>query len=271
MSGGERLQRHEFLRRVHGILSPRTYLEIGVNDGASLTLSRVPSIAIDPAFKVTKEISCDVQLARATSDDFFAAEKPTAHFGELPIDFAFIDGMHLFEFALRDFINVEKHSTWSTVVVFDDMLPRDVPEAARDRHTKYWAGDVYKLIPVLHRYRPDLKVIPLDTHPTGLLLVLGLDPTSTTLQDNYDEIIKDFVLADPQQPILSSSVWKVLSERAPGSGAGLEQIAHKVAAAYKPESTATLADWKPDPNVARPAPWRKEIRKRLGRLRTGVR
>jgi len=34
----------------------RNYLEIGVNDGRSLTLSRVPSVAIDPAFKVVTEI-----------------------------------------------------------------------------------------------------------------------------------------------------------------------------------------------------------------------
>ena len=31
--------------------------------------------------------------------------------GGLPIDLAIIDGMHQFEFALRDFINIEKHSS----------------------------------------------------------------------------------------------------------------------------------------------------------------
>ena len=43
------VKRHEFLAQIHARLRPRNYLEIGVNDGRSLRLSRVPTIAIDPA------------------------------------------------------------------------------------------------------------------------------------------------------------------------------------------------------------------------------
>ena len=181
------MQRHEFLRELHKVVGNRNYLEIGVNDGRSLKLSRVPSIAIDPAFKVVTELRCDVHLVRATSDDFFARDNPLIHLkgGRHPIrnlarnrtpfgywtrttlDLSFIDGMHLFEYALRDFMNVEHHSDWASVIAFDDMLPRSVDEAARDRHTKFWAGDVYKMIEVLGRYRPDLVVLPVDTQPTG--------------------------------------------------------------------------------------------------------
>ena len=73
------MKRHEFLRGLHKASANRNYLEIGVNDGRSLTFSRVPSIAIDPAFKVVSEIRCDVHLAKATSDDFFARENPLQH------------------------------------------------------------------------------------------------------------------------------------------------------------------------------------------------
>ena len=114
------------------------------------------------------------------------------------IDLAFIDGMHLFEFALRDFMNVERHSTPTTVIVLDDMLPRNVVEAARDRTTQDWAGDVYKLVAVLREYRPDLIVIPVDTQPTGLLVVLAPDHTSTVLRDHYDEIVVANLVPDPQ-------------------------------------------------------------------------
>ena len=55
--------------------------------------------------------------------------------GGTRLDLVFVDGMHLFEFALRDFMNVERHADWWSVIVFDDILPRDVDEAARERHT----------------------------------------------------------------------------------------------------------------------------------------
>jgi len=214
-----RMTRHEFLRHLHDLVAPRTYLEIGVNDGRSLALSRVTSIAIDPAFKITVPLRCDLDLVRATSDDFFAGPDPLAHFrGSLAasaggpgvgqgradqqvrpvIDLALIDGMHLFEFALRDFMNVERHSEWWSVIVFDDMLPRSVDEAARDRHAREWAGGVFKVVPVLARYRPDLVVVPVDTAPTGVLVVLGADPGNTVLRERYEAIVAEWVVPDPQ-------------------------------------------------------------------------
>lgn len=212
------MDRHGFLRQLHRVYKPRNYLEIGVNDGRSLALSRVPSVAVDPAFKVVKAISCDVHLVRATSDDFFSRKDPLLHlrpqrnpfralarkdplglFGADPkLDLSFIDGMHLFEFALRDFMNVERHARWSSVIVLDDMLPRNVDEAARDRHTDAWTGDVYKVATVLRRFRPDLVVVEVDTQPTGVVLIFGADPTSTVLKDDYDKIIEEFVVPDPQ-------------------------------------------------------------------------
>jgi hypothetical protein len=214
------LLRHEFLRQLHNVTAARNYLEIGVNDGRSLALSRVPSIGIDPAFKVTAPLRADIQLVRATSDDFFAGRDPLGHLksarnplknlrrgrpllahylGGTTLDLSFIDGMHLFEFALRDFINVEKYADWSSVIVFDDMLPRNADEAARDRHTDAWAGDVYKIISVLERYRPDLVVVPVDTRPTGMVTVFGADAANTVLSDSYEEILQEQVVPDPQK------------------------------------------------------------------------
>ncbi|MCQ6552879.1 class I SAM-dependent methyltransferase [Streptomyces sp. C10-9-1] len=212
------MDRHEFLRQLHRVLKPRTYGEIGVNDGRSLALSRVPSVAVDPAFRIVTSLSCDVHLVRSTSDDFFARRDPLRHLrtgrnpfralarkdpmavlGEQPrLELSFIDGMHLFEFALRDFMNIERHSRWSSVIVLDDMLPRNVDEAARDRHTKYWTGDVYKVVQVLRRFRPDLAVVEIDTAPTGVVAVFGADPGSTVLADAYDRIVEEYVVPDPQ-------------------------------------------------------------------------
>ena len=66
------------------------------------------------------------------------------------------------------------------------------------RHTRAWTGDVYSIIAVLARYRPELTVIPVDTTPTGLLLVLGLDPQNETLADRYHEILAEHRQPDPQ-------------------------------------------------------------------------
>jgi hypothetical protein len=213
------MERHEFLTHLHRLVRPRNYLEIGVQKGKSLALSRVPSIGVDPEFIINRALRCDLHLVRSTSDDFFAHRDPIRHLrsgrnplrnlargrpmldhyrGGTRLDLAFVDGMHLFEFALRDFMNVERFADWWSVIVFDDVLPRNVDEAARERHTTDWTGDVYKLIPTLAHYRPDLLVIQVDTQPTGLLVILGADPANHVLRDHYDAIVAEAVIDDPQ-------------------------------------------------------------------------
>jgi predicted O-methyltransferase YrrM len=186
------------LGRLHQRLQPETYLEVGVRWGDSLTLARCTSVGIDPDFKVTQELHGPMHLERTTSDEFFARDNPLAVFDGRPVDLAFIDGMHLAEFALRDFINIERHMAPGGVVVFDDMLPRNPLEAARDRKTVAWAGDVYKVVTVLREHRPDLVVLPLNTSPTGTLVVLGLDPSSTVLDERFDELVPFLEALDPQ-------------------------------------------------------------------------
>ena len=57
---------------------------------------------------------------------------------------------------------------------------------------QWWTGDVWKLIPILRRFRPDLKITVLDAHPTGLVLLSNLDPNSTVLEDAYPEIVQEW-------------------------------------------------------------------------------
>jgi methyltransferase family protein len=218
----------EFLARVHSIHEPANYLEIGVREGHSLALSRCRSVGIDPAYAVEAELSGEVHLRRTTSDEYFTRPDCLDVTGGEPFDLAFIDGMHLFEFALRDFINTEEHCHPWSVVIFDDMLPRNVPEAARQRHTGPWTGDVYPVLEVLRRYRPNLRTILVDTQPTGLMFVLGLDPSDRTLRESYDEIMREFRHPDPQpvpqqlldrgsvqspHRVLDAGFWKVLREQ----------------------------------------------------------
>lgn len=197
------MRRHELLRRLHQQLQPRTYFEIGVRTGQSLTLSRVPSVGVDPFFAVKTELHCDLHLVRTTSDEFFARPEPFAHFDQPVVDLAFIDGMHLAEFALRDFMNTERHCHPASVIVIDDVFPRSVDEGGRGRLGTAadggpWAGDVYKVTDVLRARRPDLVVLEIDTSPTGTLVVMLPDAHDATLAAAYDDLVPELVVADPQ-------------------------------------------------------------------------
>ena len=220
------MTRHELLGLLHQKMQPRTYLEIGIRTGNSMALSRTRSIGVDPYFKIDKPIRCDVQLIKATSDDVFAGDDALAHFGGVPVDLAFIDGMHLSEFALRDFINIEPFMADTGVIVIDDVLPRNGLEAARDRKTEPWTGDVYKVIEILRRRRPDLVVLLINTAPTGTAVVVGVDQASTILRDSYAAEEHYLLQPDPQTPpqeymdrsiatepdvLLASGVWSQLA------------------------------------------------------------
>jgi Methyltransferase domain len=189
---------YAFLAELHRRLNPRAYLEIGIRNGGSLAQARCRSVAIDPAYSITAELDADIALFRTTSDEYFARPDPLAPTAGTPFDLSFIDGLHLFEFALRDFLHAERYSSPRGLIVLDDVLPRSVDEAARQRHTDGWTGDVYGMLEVLARYRPDLVVVPVDTRPTGLLLVTALNPADTTLADRFDEILAEFRRPDPQ-------------------------------------------------------------------------
>jgi hypothetical protein len=225
---GDRMGRHEFLCGVHQRLAPRTYFEIGVDTGASLSLARCRAIGVDPSFRVSAPLSGDITLVRSTSDDFFGQSGPLERFGETPVDLAFIDGMHHAEFAYRDFLHTERYCGPASVVVFDDVLPRSSIEAARLRQTKQWAGDVFKTVDVIRSLRPDLAIVLVDTAPTGTALALCLDPASTVLADHYDDVLDQLVAPDPQdvpdrilsrtgavdpRALLDSPLWDLLRDR----------------------------------------------------------
>jgi predicted O-methyltransferase YrrM len=193
------VNRHQFLARLHQLTRPRTYLEIGIESGYSIALTRVPSIGIDPDFNIVAEIKADVHLARTTSDEFFARKDPLAHLPVPVLDLSFIDGMHLAEYVLRDYLAVERFTTPASVVVFDDMLPRSVDEAARRRHTKYWTGDVFKALDALREQRPDLVVIEVATTGSGTAMVLFPDAGRNGVLPGYDEWVTGALTEDPQE------------------------------------------------------------------------
>jgi hypothetical protein len=176
----------DVLTRLHQKTKPKFYLEIGVENGSTLRLARCRAIGVDPAPMIEGVLDSRHRVVTSTSDQFFTSCR-------LPkkIDLAFIDGMHLAEFAVRDFINIERNSRKSSVIVIDDIFPNHPIQAERARQTGVWMGDIWKLPFLLEKFRPDLQLTLLDTSPSGLMLVKNLNPSSMILQDSYQEILRE--------------------------------------------------------------------------------
>jgi SAM-dependent methyltransferase len=185
--------RHEFLRELHKTLRPKRYLEIGVQFGKSLQLAEIDCeiIGIDPNPMVGPALANAVYTM--TSDAYFERFKP-GHPHHNQVDFAFIDGSHLAEDALRDFINVQRIMAPGGVIALDDVLPYDPAIAGRVPLPGDWAGDVWRLRHALP-YQPNLVFTLVDVDPTGLLVVQNLDPSSTTLDVHYDRLAETWQAA----------------------------------------------------------------------------
>lgn len=188
----------QVLTRIHAHMKPATYLEIGIDQGRSFEIvdENTLALGIDPDPHPRKRLGPRQRVYAETSDDFFAQRDLISELGGRPLDLAFIDGMHHVEYALRDFINIERYCTPESVVLIHDVYPIDAVSAARERTSCFWTGDIWRLILILKKYRPDLTVNVIGTRPSGLGMVQNLDPTSRVLIDNIDDILEEFLALD---------------------------------------------------------------------------
>ena len=183
----------QFLNRLHQACIFDWYLEIGCRFGDSIAKVESKTMVVDPFFQIERNVigaKPALMAFQQTSDDFFAsgvARGLGARFG-----FAFLDGMHLFEYLLRDFMHTEALSLPDGAIAMHDCCPGDAGMTTRDLDNLpagSWTGDVWKLIPILQEYRPDLVLDIYPSAPTGLVIARNLDPVSTVLADNYEAII----------------------------------------------------------------------------------
>jgi hypothetical protein len=186
---------HAWLDRFYMLLSPKAVVEIGINDGASLARVQPPTIAIgvDPNPSVIYPLTAETHIFPETSDAFFARRGPEALAGH-PLGVGFIDGLHLYEQALRDFIHLEKYCGPRSVILFHDTVPLDEATQSRSCDTQFHTGDVWKTVLCLKHYRPDLDIFTIATPWTGLTVVTGLDPASRVLSERYEQAVARFVV-----------------------------------------------------------------------------
>ncbi len=187
---------YRVLRWIHRFVKPANYVEIGVQRAVSL-VQAVPGtrvIGIDPEPRIEEPFRNEIErkfpaasIYEMTSDDFFARRD----LGELlggPVALAFIDGLHLFEQVLRDFVNIERYADGRTLVLLHDCIPFDEVTSSRERTTEFYSGDVWKAALALRRIRPELRMVTVRTAPTGLCLVHGLGSESGELERRLPEI-----------------------------------------------------------------------------------
>lgn len=194
----------DVLAKIHRLRRPTTYLEIGVETGATLALATTAAVAVgvDPVLTLIQcKLPPSARTYGLTSDEFFARETRESVFGARPLDVAFIDGMHWFEFALRDFVNIERWASPETLVLLHDCLPVTAAAASRERVSSFWVGDTWKVLDTLLDHRPDLEISVIPTPPSGLVTIRRLDPTSTVLAARMPDIVARLKDAEyPHEP-----------------------------------------------------------------------
>ena len=155
------------INAISDILSAKTYLEIGVAQGDTFKGVKVQNkTAVDPYFAFDwQSLRGDMhQFHQMTSDRFFCE-----HVFDQKFDIIFIDGMHTYEQAFRDFANSLLCAHDHTVWVLDDTVPSD-PYSAWPNDTQAmvlrreagiqdssWHGDVYKLVFMIADFFPMLS------------------------------------------------------------------------------------------------------------------
>ncbi len=157
------IDRHKktHINRALRSLNGHTYVEIGVASGKcfrQIVASR--KIAVDPAPKnFSLERASSESLFKMTSDNFFG-EHAEQLFRLQRVDVALVDGLHEFEQALQDVLNLEKYMSPRGVIFIHDCNP------SRREHTegsgRAWTGDVWKVAYYLTTYRRDLTFFTLD-------------------------------------------------------------------------------------------------------------
>ncbi|MEI2419650.1 class I SAM-dependent methyltransferase, partial [Arthrospira platensis SPKY2] len=152
----------------------------------------------------------NIKLFEMTSDAFFENINVISEFENNPINLAFLDGLHEFDQTLKDFINTEKYSKKSGYILLHDVLPLNRITSLRERKTAFWSGDVYKVILILKKYRPELEIKVIATPPTGLGVITNLNPESTILADNFTTIVNEYMQLD-YDDLLGSNKWENLN------------------------------------------------------------
>ncbi len=194
----------DFMKNMNLHCHPSAYFEIGTETGASVAAFSCASVCVDPNFKLSVDVvgqKPSLNLFQMPSDTFFSSFDLRSLLPAGP-DVSFLDGMHRFEYLLRDFINVERLCHNRSSIMIHDCYPVNNRMALRQHvigdesesgATRFgWTGDVWKIVPILKQHRPDLRMFVINAPPSGLLVINNLDPSSEVLDERYFQILEEY-------------------------------------------------------------------------------
>lgn len=159
-------------------MQPRTYLEIGVRTGESLRLApaKARCIGVDPAPDIPAVLAArdNVDIFALQSDAFFHEYPRASDVGYDTLDIAFIDGMHLSEYVLRDLVNLSRWADPESLLLLHDVLPPTVRSGAREKLSHLWCGDVWRVAMFASSLFPSATLYTLPVSPSGLMFISGI-------------------------------------------------------------------------------------------------
>lgn len=210
-----KMMRMQLVQYAIDALSARTYVEIGVDEGASFCAVRAPrKIGVDPVAPrpaVALELSKPgVSYSAVTSDAFFAHEAPRVL--DQGADVVFVDGLHTYDQTYRDVQNALKVLNSGGVILVHDCLPtsedeaRVAPsyeEAGRLNGPSWngcWTGDGWKSIVAVRSGHDGANACVLDCdHGVGLVYQGGEPPPLRLTLAEIDALDYTALTADPQR------------------------------------------------------------------------
>ncbi|MCF7866686.1 class I SAM-dependent methyltransferase [Candidatus Woesearchaeota archaeon] len=165
------------------------YLEIGIRRGE--TLARIEAtykIGVDPNPQINKidgKYKLDynnTKILKLTSDEFFKNNKNY-------FDVIFIDGLHLYEQAMKDILNALNFLKKGGFIIVHDCNPLTKKAASRKQTEGVWNGDVWKCIyDISKNYEKQLDYFVLNSD-FGLGIITKKD-NSKFIPSFNKEIIK---------------------------------------------------------------------------------
>jgi hypothetical protein len=174
------------------------YLEIGVERGRTFeAIDSKIRVGVDPNPLFNhKRLPDNVSFFKMSSDEFFSS------YNGNQFDLIFVDGLHTAYQTYKDVIESFRILSSGGLILLDDVWPSDYASSIGDKPTsdkvkqelgikhRRWYGDVYKVIPALKYFLPEISIVILgnstDSHAQALLS----KPKNFELDFNRDKVIK---------------------------------------------------------------------------------